>query len=95
MKTALQDLLDDCNRDLIISEILGDNVTTNLLKKLIYYINQNLLEKEKDQINVSFISGAIEALSYRTPVRDRIKDGYFENKAEQYFNHTYKEINND
>jgi hypothetical protein len=49
-----------------------------------------LLEKEKEQINVSFISGCIEALSYQTPVRDRIKEGYFEDKAEKYFNYTYK-----
>jgi len=49
------------------------------------------LEKEKDQLNVHFISGAIEAISSRTPVRDRIKDGYFEDKAEQYFNYTYNQ----
>jgi hypothetical protein len=49
------------------------------------------IKKEKEQLQVSFISGAIEALSSYTPVKDRIKDGYFEDKAEQYFNHIYRQ----
>jgi hypothetical protein len=86
MKTAMQELIE------YIELNIDDN---DFIKHEVLEQADKLLEKEKDQINVSFISGTIEALSYHTPVRDRIKDGYFEDKAEQYFNHTYKEINND
>jgi len=78
MKTAMQEFIDN----VIPMHIIELYDIRQAIKKA--------LEKEKEQLNVSFISGAIEALSYSTPVRDRIKDGYFENKAEQYFEYTYK-----
>jgi hypothetical protein len=95
IKTAMQDLLDDCKKDLKLAKFLEDDKTYIVLEKIINYIEKNLIEKEKDQINVSFISGCIEALSYQTPVRDRIKEGYFEDKAEQYFNYTYNTNTNE
>lgn len=76
MKTAMQEL-------------------TDYMKTYFHLTDESLemfdkaLEKEKEQLNVSFISGCIEALSYHTPTKDRIKDGYFENKAELYYEHIY------
>ena len=79
MKTAMQELIEHLNVEMKEKGILP---------------NWDMyLEKEKNQLNVHFISGCIEAISSSTPVRDRIMDGYFENKAEQYYNHIYK-INN-
>jgi hypothetical protein len=89
MITAMQMMLDDLisKREVYENAKMYQCVAT--LETSIE-LAEYLLEKEKEQINVSFISGCIEALSYQTPVRDRIKEGYFEDKAEKYFNYTYK-----
>jgi len=81
MNTAIQELIEWTNK-YKGQMVSADQVVLQAHKAL---------EKEKEQINVSFISGCIEALSYQTPVRDRIKEGYFEDKAEQYFNYTYNQ----
>jgi hypothetical protein len=90
MKTALQELIEgmelfsyQVSKEGNLDMVAAFNFAIDLAKLKI--------EKEKDQLQVSFISGAIEALSSHTPVRDRIKDGYFEDKAEQYFNHIYRQ----
>jgi hypothetical protein len=90
MKTAMQLLFEEFESLSKSSRDAGDSQTAGLIDFLCER-KAVALEKEKEQINVSFISGAIEALSSYTPVRDRIKDGYFEDKAEQYFNYLYKE----
>ena len=94
MKTAMQELIDemDCLKNLLWKNGFKDQsvMISDIIKKSV-----EKLEKEKQQLEVSFISGAIEALSSYTPVRDRIKDGYFEDKAKQYFDYTYKQNNND
>jgi hypothetical protein len=93
-KTAIQELIDEM--DLIKNELWKEGLISrsamigDMIRKAV-----DKLEKEKDQLNVSFISGCIEALSYHTPVRDRIKEGYFEDKAEQYFNYTYNKNDNE
>ena len=89
MKTAMQEFLDYMKEYNII--LVKEGIEPNLLIKMLQHKAEKLLEQEKNQINVSFISGAIEALSSYTPVRDRIKDGYFEDKAEQYFNYLYNQ----
>jgi hypothetical protein len=81
-KTAMQELIDYMKGNFHLSDY-----------SLMMF--EHFLIKEKDQLNVSFISGCIEALSYHTPVRDRIKEGYFEDKAEQYFNYTYNQNDNE
>jgi hypothetical protein len=92
MKSAMQNVLDLVQKRLNEFDGLNGFEATMMKQELNWFkdILTNKLEKEKEQLNVSFISGAIEALSSSTPVRDRIKDGYFENKAEQYFEYTYK-----
>jgi hypothetical protein len=96
MKTAMQELIERLERN--IKEMPNEvNTFTQGYKAGLNFVIEcatTSLEKEKEQINVSFICGAIEALSYQTPVRDRIKDGYFEDKSEQYFNYTYNKNEN-
>ena len=94
MKTALQELIEGME---LFSYQVSKEGNLDMVSAFSFAIDLAKLkiEKEKDQLQVSFISGAIEALSSYTPVRDRIKDGYFEDKAEQYFDYTYKQNNND
>ena len=92
--TAIQQLIIDLKMQKLILEQNNNEFPIDMMQIIINIANR-YLQIEKDQLNVSFISGCIEALSYHTPVRDRIKEGYFEDKAEQYFNYTYNKNDNE
>jgi hypothetical protein len=96
-KTAMQELIERLERN--IKEMPNEvNTFTQGYKAGLNFVIEcatTSLEKEKEQIYFAFISGCIEAISYQTPVRDRIKEGYFEDKAEQYINYTYNQNDNE
>ena len=73
MKTAMQELIEDIN----IEKKLG-YITENSANRILDYINNLYLEKEKEQLYNSFVDG-LES-TYMTP--------------EEYFNKTYNKKNN-
>lgn len=83
------------NKKTAVEWLMNNLIERNLIKTDDYiksFLKESLeqaKEIEKQQKIKHFVSGAFEALRNRTPRKDCIKDGYFENKAEEYFNDIY------
>lgn len=88
MKTAIQEFNDKVYQ--LFSKMAKEEIKIIDFAKEMEVIYPLYLEKEKEQMNAMFVHGAWEALSNNTPLKDRIMDGYFENKAEERYNQKYQ-----
>ena len=75
MKTAMQELIDELQKDGFKANHYGDTKTSEILYGIKDYIIENLLEKEKEQIENAYMDG------------NHIKDEFYNPK--EYYNQTY------
>ena len=80
MKTAMQELIDELQKDGFKANHYGDTKTSEILYGIKDYIIENLLEKEKEQIADAFRNGSTSSM---------LGGGHWT----QYYNQTYnKEV---
>ena len=82
MKTAMQKLIDELQKDGFKANHYGDTKTSEILYGIKDYIIENLLEKEKEQIIIAYIHNRY-VLAGGHPIR--------RDYAEEYYNQTYNQ----
>ena len=75
MKTAMQELIDELQKDGFKANHYGDTKTSEILYGIKDYIIENLLEKEKEPIENAYMDV------------NHIKDEFYNPK--EYYNQTY------
>ncbi len=75
MKTAMQELIDELQKDGFKANHYGDTKTSEILYGIKDYIIENLFKKEKEQICNSYVEG--------------LEGSYM--ASEEYYNKTYNQ----
>ena len=84
MKTAMQELIDELQKDGFKANHYGDTKTSEILYGIKDYIIENLLEKEKEQIENAYKIGFMVS-SDLCMIKPTI------NIAEDYYNQAYNQ----